>query len=463
MEIKKINENFKQLAETEVEVLGWVRNKRIGKNVSFLQINDGTCFDTIQVVFNELQNQEEIEKVFVATALKIKAVVKVLDNGKQDYELVANEIEILADSQQDYPLQPKKHTYEFLREIAHLRVRSNTFNAVFRIRSLLSFAVHDYFNKNNFVMVHAPLITANDGEGAGEMFNVTTLEVDKLKKDENGNIDYKNDFFAKKTSLTVTGQLEAEAYALAFNKVYTFGPTFRAENSNTTRHAAEFWMIEPEIAFSDLDDVILLAKELLVHCVKYVLDNAPKELEFLDNARQDIEVVKRLKELVDSNFERISYEKAIEILNEAIDNGQKFENEVFFGVDLATEHERYLTDVVFKAPVFVTDYPKDIKAFYMRLNDDQKTVAATDLLVPGIGELLGGSQREERIDILQQLMKNHELDEKDYDWYLDLRRYGGVKHAGFGIGFERMIMYVTGMENIRDVIPFARTPKNCDF
>lgn len=464
MEISQLLKQYKQLEGQEVTIYGWVRNKRVGKNVSFINLNDGTCFDTLQVVYLELDNQEEINTTYLASGLAVSGIVKLTGKDQQPVEIEATKIEVLAPSTEDYPLQPKRHTYEFLREIAHLRARTNTFNAVFRIRSLLSYAVHKYFNEENFVMVHSPIITAGDAEGAGEMFQVTTFDLGtRLRTDDEGNVEYKRDFFNKKTSLTVSGQLQAEAYALAFKKVYTFGPTFRAENSFTTRHAAEFWMIEPEIAFAELDDVISLAKDLLIYVVKYVLENAPKELAFLDNARSDVNVVERLEDLVNANFAQISYKDAVEQLIDAVNNGHEFENELYDGVDLATEHEKYLTDVLYKSPVFVTDYPKDIKAFYMRQNEDGKTVAATDLLVPGIGELLGGSQREERMDKLKSAMSVHGLDEEEYYWYLQLREYGGVKHGGFGIGFERLVMYVTGMENIRDVIPFPRTPKNCDF
>lgn len=464
MEIKKLMQDYNQLADQQVTLYGWVRNHRVGKNVCFINLNDGTCFETIQVVYMNLENQEEINKMHLATAIKVTGTVQLTNKDHQPVELVATNVEILADSKENYPLQPKRHTYEFLREIAHLRVRTNTFNAVFKIRSLLSYAVHNYFNENGFVMVHSPILTASDAEGAGEMFQVTTLDLEKdLEKTEAGTVDYKKDFFNKKTSLTVSGQLLAEAYALAFKKVYTFGPTFRAENSNTTRHAAEFWMIEPEIAFADLKDNMELAKDLLIHVVKYVLDNAQSELQFLAKARSEINLIERLESLVNANFKEVTYTEAVSILETAIKEGHKFENEVFWGVDLATEHEKYLTDVVYNAPVFVTDYPKDIKAFYMHLNDDKKTVAAMDLLVPGIGELIGGSQREVRMDVLTAAMEKHNLSEEEYAWYLQLREYGGVEHSGFGIGFERLVMYVTGMENIRDVIPFPRTSKSCEF
>ena len=369
---------------------------------------------------------------------------------------------MLANSSEDYPLQPKKHSYEFLREKAHLRARTNTFNAVFRIRSLLSYAIHEFFNKNGFVMLHAPLITSSDAEGAGEMFQVTTIDMDYIANN-NVELDYKNDFFNKKTHLTVSGQLVAEAYALAFSKVYTFGPTFRAENSNTTRHAAEFWMVEPEIAFADIDDIIVLAKDMLIDVVSYVLKHGKKELEFL-NSVSEIDIISRLEDLVNAKFERVTYSEAIDLLiKEVNEKGVKFENPVEWGIDLATEHERYLTEQIFKAPVFVTDYPREFKAFYMKDNEDNKTVAATDLLVPGIGELIGGSQREVRYDVLLEKMDIFNLDKDEYEWYLQLREFGGVDHAGFGLGFERLVMYVTGMENIRDVIPFPRTTRNCEY
>ncbi len=464
MEIKQLIKDYNSLSGQEVTIYGWVRNHRVGKNVSFINLNDGTCFETIQIVYTDLANMEEINKMHLATALQITGTVQLTNKEHQPVEIIASEVTILADSKEDYPLQPKRHTYEFLREIAHLRVRTNTFNSVFKIRSLLSFAVHEYFNKNGFVMVHSPILTASDAEGAGEMFQVTTLDLEQeIAKNDEGEVDYKKDFFNKKTSLTVSGQLLAEAYALAFQKVYTFGPTFRAENSNTTRHAAEFWMIEPEMAFADLNKNMEVAKDLLIYAVNYVLENAASELNFLAKARPEINLLDRLNSLVDAKFFEITYTKAVEILQEAIANGHKFENEVFWGVDLATEHEKYLTDVVYQAPVFVTDYPREIKAFYMHLNDDQKTVAAMDLLVPGIGELIGGSQREVRMDILKETMAKHDLSEEEYGWYLQLREYGGVEHSGFGIGFERLVMYVTGMENIRDVIPFPRTAKSCEF
>ncbi len=462
MNIKKLELDYKSFEGKEVTIKGWVRNHRTGKNISFLMINDGTSFLTVQAVYKDLENKEEINKLHIGAAVEVKGVLKVLENSKQSFEIAANSVTILADSSEDYPIQPKKHTREFLRDNAHLRARTNTFNAVFKIRSELSYALHKFFNENDFLYVHTPIITGADAEGAGEMFQVTTLELDDVKKKEDGEVDFSKDFFNQSVNLTVSGQLLAESYALAFSNVYTFGPTFRAENSNTTRHAAEFWMLEPEVAFAELEDIISLSKNMLISAIKHVLDKCPLELEFL-NSLVEYDLVKRLEDLVNANFKEIDYKEAIDILNEAIEGGHKFENEVFFGVDLATEHEKYLTDVKFNAPVYVKNYPKEIKAFYMRLNDDQKTVAATDLLVPGIGELIGGSQREERIDILTKLMETHDLSPKEYDWYIQLRKFGGVKHSGFGIGFERLVMYVTGIENIRDVIPFPRTVRNCKY
>ncbi len=462
MNIKKLEKEYNNLKDQEVSIKAWVRNHRTGKNISFLMLNDGTSFLTIQAVYKDLDNKEEINKLHIGAAVEVKGTLKVLENSKQNFEISASSVKILADSSEDYPIQPKKHTREFLRDNAHLRARTNTFNAVFKIRSELSYALHKFFNENDFLYVHTPIITGADAEGAGEMFQVTTLDLNDVKKDENNEVDFSKDFFNQSVNLTVSGQLLAESYALAFSNVYTFGPTFRAENSNTTRHAAEFWMLEPEVAFAELEDIISLSKNMLISAIKHVLNKCSLELEFLDSL-VDYDLVKRLEDLVNANFKEIDYKEAIDILDEAIKDGHKFENEVFFGVDLATEHEKYLTDVKFNAPVYVKNYPKEIKAFYMRLNDDQKTVAATDLLVPGIGELIGGSQREERIDILKELMQAHDLSPQEYDWYIQLRKFGGVKHSGFGIGFERLVMYVTGIENIRDVIPFPRTVRNCKY
>lgn len=462
MNIKKLSKVYKDYENKEVTIKGWIRNHRVGKNISFLMINDGTSFMTVQVVYKELENIEEISKLHIGSAVKISGEVKLSEKGNQDFEILAKEISVLANSSEDYPIQPKKHTREFLRENAHLRARTNTFNAVFKIRSELSYALHKFFNENDFLYVHTPIITGADAEGAGEMFQVTNLDLKDVKTDEFGEVDYSKDFFNKSVNLTVSGQLLAESYALAFSNVYTFGPTFRAENSNTTRHAAEFWMLEPEVAFAELDDIIELSKNMLISAISHILEKCNLELDFL-NTLVDYDLVKRLEDLVNANFKEIDYKEAIDILNEAIEGGYKFENEVYFGVDLATEHEKYLTDEKFKSPVYVKNYPKEIKAFYMRLNDDDKTVAATDLLVPGIGELIGGSQREERIDILKSLMDKHNLSHEEYNWYLELRKFGGVKHSGFGIGFERLVMYATGIENIRDVIPFPRTVRNCKF
>ncbi len=462
MEIKQVMEQTLQLDGQAIEIYGWIRNHRVGKNINFMMINDGTSFDTLQVVYKELDNIDVVQKFNIATAVKINGIVKLTPSGKQELEVLATSIELLAESNEDYPLQPKKHTYEFLREIAHLRTRSNTFNAVFKIRSYVSQVLHRYFEEEGFVNVHTPIITGADAEGAGEMFQVTSLDLEQINLDDNNKVEYNKDFFGKKANLTVSGQLLAETYALSFNKVYTFGPTFRAEKSNTTRHVPEFWMLEPEIAFSDLDDVIKLSQNMLIYVVEQVLTKCPKEIEFL-NSLLDYDLNQRLKNLVNAKFERMTYTKAIEVLQVEVENGVKFENKVEWGIDLATEHEKHLTDQVYNAPVFITDYPKDIKAFYMRINSDQKTVAAMDLLVPGIGELIGGSQREERYDNLLAMMKEKNIDIQELQWYLDLRKYGCVKHGGFGMGFERLIMYITGMENIRDVLPFPRGVKSLEF
>ena len=395
----------------------------------------------------------------MASALNVRGVVTLTPGAKQPFEIKAKEITVEATSTPDYPLQPKRHTMEFLREIAHLRPRSNTFAAVFRIRSLVSYAIHKFFQEQNFVYVHTPIITGSDAEGAGEMFRVTTLDMNQPPKTEDGKIDYSKDFFGKETNMTVSGQLEAETYALAFRNVYTFGPTFRAENSYTARHASEFWMIEPEIAFADLQDNMRLAEDMIKYIINYVLENAPEEMNFF-NSFIDKGLIERLNNIVNSDFGRVTYTEAVDLLKKS---GKEFQYPVEWGIDLQTEHERFLTEEIFKKPLFVTDYPKDIKAFYMRLNDDGKTVAACDLLVPGVGEIIGGSQREERLDVLTRRMEELGLCEKDYWWYLDLRKYGGVKHAGYGLGLERIILYITGMSNIRDVLPFPRTPKTAEF
>ena len=460
IEIKTIFKEANAFVGKPITVCGWVRTIRDNKNFGFIELNDGSFFKSIQVVFDQaLPNFQDIAKLNIGASLTVTGELTESPGAKQPFEIKAAEIVIEGTSTPDYPLQKKRHTYEYLRTIAHLRPRTNTFSAVFRVRSLASFAVHEFFNKRNFVYVHTPLITASDAEGAGEMFRVTTLNPEKLPLDQQGHVDFSKDFFGREANLTVSGQLSAETFAMAFHNVYTFGPTFRAENSNTPRHAAEFWMIEPEIAFADLIDDMQLAEDMLKHVIRYVMENAPDELEFF-NSFVDQTLLERLNHIVSSDFGRVTYTEAIQLLEKADIN---FEYPVSWGIDLQTEHERYLTEQVFKKPVFVTDYPKDIKAFYMRLNDDGKTVAAMDLLVPAIGELMGGSQREERLDYLEARIREMGMEEEDYWWYLDLRRYGGTKHAGFGMGFERCVMYLTGMSNIRDVIPFPRTVNSAEF
>ena len=442
-------------------VQGWVRTIRDMKAFAFIELNDGSCFKGLQIVLDEktLSNFSSITKQNVGAALTVSGVFKLTDGAKQPFELLAATVVVEGESAPEYPLQKKRHSPEFLRTIAHLRPRTNLFSAVFRIRSVASHAIHCFFQERDFVYVHSPIVTCSDAEGAGEMFTVTTLNMDNIPKSDCGSVDYHEDFFGKKAGLTVSGQLNAEAYALAFNKVYTFGPTFRAENSNTPRHAAEFWMIEPEVAFADLSDDMALAEDMLKYVINYVLDKCEFELEFLSNF-VDKELLERLNLVSKSEFAHVTYTDAIEILQKS---GENFEFPVSWGSDLQTEHERYLTEKHFKKPVFVTDYPKDIKAFYMRLNDDGKTVAAMDLLAPGIGEIIGGSQREERLDVLTERISQMELNLDSYKWYLDLRRYGGTKHAGFGLGFERLLMYLTGVANIRDVIPFPRTVGSAEF
>lgn len=461
IEIRELFRNSEKYADQEIVVRGWIRNNRNSKKFGFIELNDGTFFKPVQVVYeaDDLENYDEIAKAHLASGLMVRGMFRLTPEAKQPFEIKALEIVVEADSDADYPLQNKRHSMEFLREIAHLRPRSNTFSAVFRVRSLVAYAIHKFFQERNFVYVHAPLITGSDAEGAGEMFQVTTLDLDNIPRNEDGSIDYSQDFFGKETNLTVSGQLEAEAFALAFRNVYTFGPTFRAENSNTARHASEFWMIEPEIAFADLQDDMDLAEDMVKYIISYVLENAPEEMEFF-NRFIDKGLLDRLNHIVNSEFRRVTYTEAVDILKKA---DRKFEYPVEWGIDLQTEHERYLTEEVFKKPIFVTDYPKDIKAFYMRLNDDGKTVAACDMLVPGVGEIIGGSQREERFDVLSRRMEELGIGGSSYDWYMDLRKYGGVKHAGYGLGFERIIMYITGMSNIRDVLPFPRTPKNAEF
>ena len=444
----------------EVTLCGWVRTLRSSKSLGFIELNDGSTFRSVQVVFEEgMENFKEITKLNVGAALQVRGTVVLTPEAKQPLEVKASAIEVEGYSGSDYPLQKKRHSMEFLRTIAHLRPKTNTFNAVFRIRSVVSYAIHSFFNERNFIYAHTPLITGNDGEGAGEMFRVTTLDPKNPPLDEKGNIDFSKDFFGKYTGLTVTGQLEGEAMAMAFGKIYTFGPTFRAENSNTPRHAAEFWMVEPEIAFADLYDDMALAEDMVKYIIRTVLERCPDEMQFF-NQFYDKELLDRLHNLVESEFGCITYTEAVEKLEA---NNDQFEFKAYWGCDLQTEHERYLSEKVFGKPVFVINYPKEIKAFYMRLNDDKKTVAAMDLLVPGIGELIGGSQREERLDILLDMMKEKEMNIDEYQWYLDLRRYGGNKHAGFGIGFERLIMYLTGVSNIRDVLPFPRVTGSAEF
>ena len=459
--IRELFRNTAEYADQEILIKGWVRNNRSSNKFGFIELNDGSFFKSVQVVYEEefIANFEEISKAYVATALAVKGVVVLTPEAKQPFEIKAREIVVEATSTPDYPLQPKRHSMEFLREIAHLRPRSNLFSAVYRVRSLVAYAIHQFFQEQNFVYVHTPIITGSDCEGAGEMFRITTLDMDNPPRKEDGSIDYSQDFFGKETSLTVSGQLQGETYALAFRNIYTFGPTFRAENSHTQRHASEFWMIEPEISFADLQDNMELAEAMIKHIINYVLENAPEEMQFF-NSFVDKGLLDRLNSIVNADFGRVTYTEAVELLKKS---GKEFQYPVEWGIDLQTEHERYLTEEIFKKPLFVTDYPKDIKAFYMRLNDDGKTVAACDLLVPGVGEIIGGSQREERYDVLTARMAELGLKEEDYWWYLDLRKYGGVKHAGYGLGFERIIMYITGVSNIRDVLPYPRTPGSADF
>ena len=459
-EIADLFHNSAALAGTAVAVCGWVRNLRVSKSFGFIELNDGSFFKPVQVVFDEkLANFSQVAKLNVGAALCVKGILTLTPDARQPFELTAREIAVEGASTPDYPIQPKRHSMEYLRSVAHLRARTNTFSAVFRVRSRSAYAVHQFFHERGFVYVHTPIITGSDAEGAGEMFAVSTLDVDQPPRTGDGKVDYGADFFGKRVNLTVSGQLEGETYAMAFGKIYTFGPTFRAENSNTTRHAAEFWMIEPEIAFADLADDMHLAEDMLKYIIRYCLDHAPEEMAFF-NQFVDKGLLKRLTNVVNSNFARVTYTEAIALLEK---NNAAFAYPVAWGSDLQTEHERYLTEQVFGRPVFVTDYPKEIKSFYMRQNDDGKTVAAMDLLVPGVGELIGGSQREERLGLLTQRMRELGLDERDYGWYLDLRRYGSTRHAGFGLGFERAVMYITGMGNIRDVIPYPRTAGNAQF
>ena len=460
-QLKQLYVNTDEYAGKEVVVRGWVRTNRSSNKFGFVEINDGSYFKSVQVVYEEdnIMNYDQIAKAPISAALYVVGDLILTPEAKQPFEIKAKEIVIEADSDADYPLQKKRHSLEFLREIAHLRPRSNTFSAVFRVRSLVAYAIHQFFQDNNFVYVHTPIVTGSDAEGAGEMFRVTTLDLDKLPRTEDGKIDYSQDFFGKETNLTVSGQLEAETFALAFRNVYTFGPTFRAENSNTARHASEFWMIEPEVAFADINDNMELAENMIKYIINYILENAKEEMKFF-NEFIDKGLLDRLNNIISNDFARVTYTEAVELLKKS---GREFQFPVEWGIDLQTEHERYITEEIFNKPVFVTDYPKEIKAFYMRQNEDGKTVAAMDLLVPGVGEIIGGSQREERYDVLLSRIRELGLNEADYWWYLDLRKYGGVKHAGYGLGFERIIMYITGMSNIRDVLPFPRTPKTAEF
>lgn len=458
--VKDIARNPEKYAGQPVRIQGWIRTLRSSNAFGFIELNDGSFFKNIQVVFEDtLDNFKDLTKLTIAAAVTVEGVLEMTPEAKQPYEIKATQVIVEAESDSDFPLQKKRHSLEYLRTIAHLRPRSNTFSAVFRVRSLAAHAINSFFQGRGFVYVHTPIITGSDCEGAGQMFRLTTLDMLNPPKTEDGKIDVSKDFFGRETNLTVSGQLEAETFALAFNKVYTFGPTFRAENSNTARHASEFWMIEPEVAFADLKDNMQLGEDMLKYLIKYVMEHAPEEMEFF-NTHIDQGLIERLNHVANSDFGRVTYTEAVDILKKS---GHPFEYPVEWGLDLQTEHERYLTEKVFNKPIFVTDYPKDIKAFYMRLNDDGKTVAAMDCLVPGVGEIIGGSQREERLDVLKSRLKEMALHEEDYWWYMDLRRYGGVKHAGYGLGFERAIMYLTGMSNIRDVIPFPRTPKSAEF
>lgn len=463
MELTNIREIFRnkdKFADKEVTIGGWVRSNRNSKNFGFIVVNDGTFFEPIQVVYgNGLDNYDEVGKINVGAAIIVRGTLVLTPDAKQPFEIQAAEVAVEGASTPDYPLQKKRHTFEYLRTISHLRPRTNTFEAVFRVRSLCAYAIHKFFQERDFVYVHTPLITGSDCEGAGEMFQVTTLDLNNLPMTEDGKVDFSKDFFNKPTNLTVSGQLNGETYAMAFKNIYTFGPTFRAENSNTTRHAAEFWMIEPEIAFADLEDDMMLAESMLKYVINYVLENAPEEMAFFNNF-VDKGLLDRLRNVVENDFARVTYTEAIDILSK---HNDKFDYKVSWGCDLQTEHERYLTEQIYKRPVFVTDYPKEIKAFYMKLNDDGKTVAAVDCLVPGIGEIIGGSQREDDYDKLLARINELGLSEDDYKFYLDLRKYGSARHAGFGLGFERCVMYLTGMGNIRDVIPFPRTVNNCEL
>ncbi len=458
--IRNLYKDKNSYKDKTVTLEGWVKTVRDSKTFGFIELNDGSFFKNVQIVFNnELSNFNDICKLTISSSIKVTGKFIITENAKQPFEIQAESIKILNLCDNAYPLQKKRHSFEYLRTIAHLRPRTNTFNAVFRVRSVLSYAIHKFFQEKNFVYVHTPILTSSDAEGAGEMFNVNSFDLLNVPKTENGNIDFSKDFFGRPAHLTVSGQLNVETYATAFRNVYTFGPTFRAENSNTVKHAAEFWMIEPEICFADLKDDMDLAEDMIKYIFSYVIEHCPEEMEFF-NQFIDKELLDRLNNVIHSDFARISYTDAVKELEKAND---EFEFKVSWGIDLQTEHERYLCEKIFKKPVFVTDYPKDIKAFYMKQNPDGKTVAASDLLVPGIGEIIGGSQREEDYDKLISRMKELDMPLDNYEWYLDLRKYGSCEHSGFGLGFERAMMYLTGIQNIRDVIPFPRTPNNCEF
>lgn len=457
--IRDVSQDFKPLLDTNIHLKGWVRTVRASNKFGFLQLHDGTCFGGIQVVFKpELSNYDEVSKLAIGSAIEVEGKLIKSPAKGQDFELQAEKVTLLAGSEPDFPLQKKRHTFEYLRTIAHLRPRSNTFQAVFRLRSLLAFGIHRFFHERGFVHVHTPIISSSDCEGAGEMFQVTTLPLDNVPKTAEGEVDFDQDFFGKLTGLTVSGQLQGEAYALAFQKIYTFGPTFRAENSNTSRHVAEFWMMEPEVAFADINDNMDLAEDMMKYLINLALTELPEEMEFF-NKFIDEGLLERLQSIAKAKFERITYTEAIELLEKS---DEKFEFPVKWGIDLQSEHEQWICKKLGK-PVFVINYPKDIKAFYMRLNDDGKTVAAMDLLVPGVGEIIGGSQREERLDILDKRIAEMGLEPGDYGWYRELRQYGGVYHSGFGLGFERLIQYLSGMGNIRDVISFPRVPRSAEF
>ena len=461
LEVKALYRNSEEYIDKTVKIAGWIRTSRISKSFGFMEVNDGSFFKNLQVVIDEkaLDNFAQVSKLAISSSILVEGKLVAVDNAKNPIEIHASKIIVEGDSDSSYPLQKKKHTFEYLRTIAHLRPRSNTFSAVFRVRSVVAFALHKFFNERNFVYAHTPLITGSDTEGAGEMFRVTTLDMENPPLTEDGKVDYSKDFFGQEANLTVSGQLNGEIMALAFRNIYTFGPTFRAENSYTGRHVSEFWMVEPEIVFADLEDNMDLAEDMIKYVINYVLEHCPEEMAFF-NSFIDKGLLERLDNILNSNFKRITYTEAVDIL---IKSGRKFEYPVEWGCDLQTEHERYITEQVYNAPVFVTDYPKDIKAFYMRMNEDGKTVRAMDLLVPGVGEIIGGSQREERYDVLMNRIQELGLNEEEYWWYLELRKFGTAIHSGFGLGFERSIMYLTGMSNIRDVIPFPRTPKNAEF